>query len=127
MASQNGAGPGSATRPLAASLPELTFSIVDGAAEQHAAVPTLRFTLEIESRGGVPIQSVMLTAQIRIDVTRRTHDVDTRTRLTELFGEPERWRETARSLFWTHASVVVPPFEGRTRVALLVPCTYDFE
>ena len=30
-----------------------------------------------------------------------------------------------RSLYWAHATVVVPPFEQRTQVALLVPCTYD--
>ncbi len=108
-------------------IPELTFAVLEGAAEPYAAVPTLRFTLDVESRGGASIQSVMLTAQIRIDVGRRTYDRDTKARLVEVFGEPEQWAKSARSLYWTHATVVVPPFEARTQVALLVPCTYDFD
>ena len=31
-----------------------------------------------------------------------------------------------RTMLWTHASIVVPPFTGRTSVELPVPCTFDF-
>jgi hypothetical protein len=46
--------------------------------------------------------------------------------LRDLFGEPERWSQTVRSLLWTHASVVVPAFRGSTQVDLPVACTFDF-
>jgi hypothetical protein len=46
--------------------------------------------------------------------------------MRDLFGEPERWSQTLRSLLWTHASVVVPGFDGSTNADLLVPCTFDF-
>ena len=46
--------------------------------------------------------------------------------MRDLFGEPERWSQTLRSLLWTHASVVVPSFQGSTLVDLQVPCTFDF-
>lgn len=70
---------------------------------------------------------MMLTAQIRIAAARRTYDTEEQARLVELFGPPERWNETAKSLYWTHATVMVPPFEGQTCVDVLVPCTYDFD
>ena len=46
--------------------------------------------------------------------------------MRDLFGEPERWSQTLRSLLWTHASVVVPSFQGARLVDLPVPCTFDF-
>ena len=47
--------------------------------------------------------------------------------MLELFGEPARWGDTLRTIVWTHVSVLVPGFSGRTEVDLPVPCTYDFE
>jgi hypothetical protein len=116
----------------AAGVPSLAFSVVGAAAEPHAAAPTLRFDLVVESRGesgGAPaaVRSLLLTTQIRIDVARRPYDRDEQARLVELFGPPERWRETLRSVYWTHATVVVPPFERRADVAVRVPCTSDFD
>jgi hypothetical protein len=110
-----------------ASLPELGITVTEGAAEPHAAVPTLRFTLDVASRNGIPIRSAMLVAQIRIAAARRAYAREEQARLTELFGTPDRWGTTLRSLYWTHATIVLPPFDDRTSSALLVPCTYDFE
>ncbi|MBA2637516.1 MAG: hypothetical protein H0U79_04725, partial [Solirubrobacterales bacterium] len=47
--------------------------------------------------------------------------------LGDLFGAPHRWGDTLRGLLWTHATLVVPPFEGATVVDLPVLCTYDFD
>jgi hypothetical protein len=45
----------------------------------------------------------------------------------DLFGEPDRWSQTLRSLLWTHVNLVVPSFAGNTTtVDLPVPCTFDF-
>jgi hypothetical protein len=112
---------------VVAGVPALSFAVVDAAPEPYAAVPTLRFSLAVESRDAIPIRSLLLTTQLRIGVARRSYEPREQARLVELFGTPERWRETLRSVYWTHATVVVPPFERRADVQLLVPCTYDFD
>ena len=71
-------------------------------------------------------RAIALRCQIRIEPTRRRYGAAEQERLLDLFGAPERWGQTLRSLLWTHASVVVPPFTGSTVVDLPVPCTYDF-
>src|SRR5262245_38812200 len=109
------------------SLPDLSFSVVDGAAESHAAVPTLRFTLEVGSRNRIPIHSALLNAQVPITAAQRPYDVSEQARLVEIFGTPDRWGVTMRSLHWTQATIVLPRFDDRCTAALLVPCTYDFE
>jgi hypothetical protein len=107
-------------------VPELSFAVQSAEAVRYAAAPTLRFVLGVDA-GGAAIRSVMLDVQLRIAATRRSYAEPEQAQLAELFGEPHRWGETLRSLLWTQASLVVPPFEGSTSVDLLVPCTYDFE
>ena len=46
--------------------------------------------------------------------------------MLDLFGEPDRWSQTLRSMLWTNVSVVVPGFCGSTQADLRVPCTFDF-
>ncbi|MDQ3510524.1 MAG: DUF6084 family protein [Pseudomonadota bacterium] len=109
-------------------MPELDFQVLEIAALTHAAVPTLRFRLGIgQRRGSAAIQSIALQCQIRIDAHRRTYQPEEKARLSDLFGEPDRWSRSLQSLLWTHASVVVPGFDGeRTQVELPVPCSFDF-
>jgi Family of unknown function (DUF6084) len=111
----------------AGSIPELSFRVQDAGTLEHAAVPTLRFAVRIDAAGGEAIRSVMLETQIQIAARRRSYDDETEDRLFELFGEPERWADTLRTLLWTRTTQVVPPFEGSTVVDLHVPCTYDFD
>jgi hypothetical protein len=73
-----------------------------------------------------PIHSVSLRCQIRIEPGRRRYSPEEQAKLGELFGEPQRWGQTVRSMLWAHASVVVPPFSGETLIDLPVPCTFDF-
>lgn len=107
--------------------PPLSFTVVSAAAEPFAATPTLGFRLAVSTPGDAAIRSVLLTAQIRIAVDRRLYSPSEQARLNELFGSPDRWRETLRSLYWTHATVVVPPFSGSSEFDVRVPCTYDFD
>ncbi len=108
-------------------MPDLSFSIDEAAAVSFAAVPTLAFKLRIENANtSETIHTVALRCQIQIDVTRRRYAADEQDRLRDLFGEPDRWSQTLRSLLWTHASVVVPGFRGNTVVDLPVACTFDF-
>ena len=108
------------------SMPVLDFRVEDAGALERAAVPTLRFALRIEA-GGARIQSILLHTQVQIAARRRRYDEEAEVRLYELFGEPERWGSTLRTLPWTRATLTVPPFTGATTVDLPVPCTYDFE
>ena len=55
---------------------------------------------------------VALTIQLMIEPARRSYDDATRERLVELFGAPERWAVTTRSLVWAKLDVLVPAFTG---------------
>ena len=62
-----------------------------------------------------------------IEPARRAYDDATRERLAGLFGPPERWAMTTRSLVWSQLDVVVPAFVGSTTVAVPIACNFDLE
>jgi len=93
----------------------------------HAAVPTLMLDLEVREASGRQIYMIALTIQLMIEPARRAYDDETRERLTGLFGPPERWAVTTRSLVWARLDAVVPAFTGATTVAVPVVCNYDME
>ena len=93
----------------------------------HAAAPTIRFRLGIRRADGGAIDSVSLQVQLRIAAERRRYEEDERERLAGLFGRPDQWSRSVRSLHWTNAATVVPAFVGSTEVELPVALTYDFE
>jgi hypothetical protein len=107
------------------SAPDPIFEVLGAEPVAHAAAPTLRFTLRVSCER--PLHAIALSAQLNIDPARRTYDEQTRGRLIELFGPPERWASTTRSFLWTQVGALVPRFEGATEFALTVPCTYDLE
>ncbi len=108
-------------------MPELSFSIEAAEPVRYAIAPALAFKLRIANADpGEAIHTVALRCQIQIDVTRRRYTPEEQARMRDLFGEPERWNRTLRSLLWTHASIIVPGFQGSTVVDLPVPCTFDF-
>jgi hypothetical protein len=109
----------------AQSVPALTFSVEGAEAVRYAAAPTVSFRLRVESDGDV--RSLMLAAQVRIAAPARAYDEATQVRLVDLFGDPDDWGRTLRSLLWTNATLLVPAFSGATTVDLAIPCTYDFE
>ena len=105
--------------------PELAFAIEDSGPMEHAAAPTLRFALAIESPR--PIRSVALGVEVRIAATRRSYDEGEKERLAELFGAPEDWGRNLHALHWANLTANVPPFDRRTVVELTIPCSYDLE
>jgi hypothetical protein len=108
-------------------MPDLAFFVDQAEAVPFAAAPTISFRLRLVNQpSGQRIFTVALRAQIQIEVTRRKYSPGDQKNLKDLFGAPERWSQTLRSLLWTHASCVVPGFEGGTTVELQVPCTFDF-
>src|SRR5262249_52300684 len=103
-------------------MPELSFHVESAESLPLAAVPTLAFKLCIENADpDEVIHSVVLRAQIQIETTRRRYSATEKADLRDLFGEPDRWSRTLRPMLWTHASVMVQRFSGRTSVDLHVP------
>jgi hypothetical protein len=110
-------------------MPDLSFQVEGAEPVSFAATPLLAFKMRISAGAeaeNVPIQTVALRAQIRIEPARRSYTASAQPGLLELFGETHRWGQTQKSMLWTHASLIVPPFVGATLVDLHVSCTYDF-
>ncbi|MEK8091045.1 DUF6084 family protein [Methylocystis sp. IM3] len=105
----------------------LSFTIERVEAEKFSATPLLLFSLRmINAEQAQRIENIELNCQIRLEPTQRVYSPSERERLAELFGAPERWGETLRSLLWTQIHVSVPGFEREKTVQLPVPCTHDF-
>jgi hypothetical protein len=108
-------------------VPDLDFRVEGAEVLEYAAVPSLQFKLRIENLQEEPIRTVSLNTQVRIAARQRHYEAVEQERLKELFGDPHRWRETLRSLLWTHTVLQVPRFSGSTVVDMPVTCTYDLE
>ncbi|MEO5951856.1 MAG: DUF6084 family protein [Chloroflexia bacterium] len=108
-------------------MPDLSFTVEGAEMVPYAATPLLAFKLGVtNSDPDEKIEAVALQCQIRLDVTRRRYNAHEQERLRDLFGEPERWNSTLRSMLWTFASVGIRPFTGSASVDMPVTCTYDF-
>jgi hypothetical protein len=108
-------------------MPDLTLSIEGAEVVAYAAAPLLAFKVRITNTpSDEVVHTVAMRAQIQIEATRRPYTAQEQARLRDLFGEPDRWSQTLRSMLWTHASVVVPRFSGSVVSDIAVPCTFDF-
>jgi hypothetical protein len=109
-------------------MPDLRFQIDAAEVVSYAAAPTLALKLQIRnSSAGESIHTVALRCQIQLEVTRRRYSTEEQLHMRDLFGDPDRWSQTLRSMLWTHVNLVVPGFEGQsTTVDLEIPCTFDF-
>lgn len=111
----------------AAPLPEPEFWVLDCVPVPHTAAPTLSFKLRVKDGSGLEVYTVALTAQIHLEASSRAHAHDVRQGLQDVFGEPERWNDTARSVIWAKRDVLVPSFTGSTSFELELPCSTDLE
>ena len=109
-------------------MPDLNFQVESVEVVPYAATPLLAFRLRVENAiAGEVIHTAALRCQIQIEVTRRGYAKKEQDRLLDLFGNPERWGQTLRTLLWMNTSLVVPHFEGTsTTVDMHIPCTFDF-
>ena len=109
-------------------MPDLSFEVISAEVVAYSMLPMLNFKMRIINQSEEEqIHNVNLKCQIMLSVTRRRYNAEEKAKLQDLFGEPERWGETLRTLLWTHVTTVVPRFSGSTIVDLPVPCVYDFE
>jgi hypothetical protein len=110
-----------------ADAPDLDFAVLGARPVRYAAAPMLALDLQIAEQTGRPVYMVALTINLMIEPARRSYDPETHERLVELFGAPERWAVTTRSLVWSALDVVVPAFTGSTTVMVPISCHYDLE
>ncbi|HUB34891.1 MAG TPA: DUF6084 family protein [Bryobacteraceae bacterium] len=104
---------------------DLQFAIEGAAPDAYAAAPSLNFRLRITA--SQPVHAILLRVLLQIEPRRRRHSAGEAERMTDLFGEPERWAETLRPLVWTRMSVTTPSFDHSIEIDLPAACTYDFE
>lgn len=108
-------------------MPDLAITVVSVEVVPYAASPALAFKLRVTNKDTAEaIHTVVLRAQIQIEVAKRRYTPEEQAGLRDLFGTPDRWGQTLKPLLWTNASAVVPQFTGETTVDLQVPCTFDF-
>jgi hypothetical protein len=106
-------------------VPDLDFAIESVVAVDGSLTPLLEFGLRIEEADGREIDTIALSCQIMIEAVRRPYAAREQEALLDLFGTPQRWGTTLKTMLWTHASMVVPGFEGRAAVKLTVPTSFD--
>jgi len=108
-------------------VPDLNFRVESAEPVPFAASPLLSLKLRVDNADpNETIHTIALRAQIQIEATRRRNNDQEKDKLLDLFGEPDRWSRTLRSMLCTHASVVIPCFAATTVADLQVPCTFDF-
>lgn len=106
---------------------DLSFAITGVSAEQYSAAPLLTFRLRVTDKGAEQIDAITLRVQVQLEPQRRHYTATEEQRLVEIFGKPEQWGVTLRTLHWTQVAVTVPGFLGSTEFDVQIPCTYDFE
>lgn len=108
-------------------MPDLSFQVEAADMVPFATAPMLKFKLRVTNTPAQEaVQSIILRCQIQIEAARRRYNGHEPKGLYELFGEPERWSQTLKSMLWTFANTTVPPFAGSTVADVHVPCTSDF-
>jgi Family of unknown function (DUF6084) len=108
-------------------MPDLQFQIEGAEAVAHAAAPLLALKLRIRNLPATEtIHTLTLRCQVQIEPAKRRYLAPEQEKLTDLFGEPERWSRTVRPLLWMNTTVGVPGFTDSVMVDLQLPCTFDF-
>ena len=96
-------------------MPDLEFTILSAKIKQYAALPTLHFGLEIKNEiKDEEVYAAALKCQVIIEATKRHYNDQIKENLVEVFGEPHRWEDTVKSLYWTTITVPVTRFRDKT-------------
>src|SRR3954447_14067296 len=106
--------------------PDLNFEIYHAEPLRYAASPHIVFKLRLTTDSPLRVHSVMLHCQLQLDVSRRRYKPAEQEQLADVFGQPEQWPQTLRSMLWTNLTVFVPAFTQLRNVDIPVPCTFDF-
>lgn len=107
-------------------MPDLNFQILSADVKPYAAAPTIDFKLKITNAvKDEEVYAAALKTQVRIEAIHRKYDKETKDRLIEVFGKPERWGETLKSLYWKSIIIPIPRFTGQTIVEFPLECSED--
>src|SRR5436305_9207889 len=107
-------------------MPDLDFEIVSAEVKPYAAVPTLLFKMLISNNNEEEeVFAAALKCQVLIEATRRSYDEESKANLREVFGDPDRWEETVRSLLWTTVTIPVNRFRKNVIVEIAIPAYED--
>ena len=80
-------------------MPDLRISVASADAVRFAATPLIAFGLQLQNADPhETLYTVVLRCQIQIEAARRKYSGQEQKKLRDLFGEPERWGQTLRSL-----------------------------
>ena len=108
-------------------MPDLNFVVEGAEAVTYAASPLLNLKVRITNRDPEEaIQNVLLRCQVQIETVKRQYNSEEKAKLFELYGEPERWGQTLKTMLWTHSNVTVQPFSATVAIDLPLACTFDF-
>ena len=104
---------------------DFSFAVVSARTEAHAASPTIVLRLRLTASPAQRVHTGLLRCLIQIrsaapPVLGRRGRPPPR-----FFGEPVRWHETMKPLFFTQVAIVVPGFEGSVDVDVPVPAPSD--
>lgn len=106
---------------------DLDFAVLGIEVARHSAVPLLLLKLRVRNRApALPVENVMLQAQVRIEAAHRGYEPSERTRLSELFGSGPDWDRGLRGLLWANVGLSVPGFQEECEIDLPLPCSHDF-
>jgi hypothetical protein len=107
-------------------MPDLSFRVEGVEPVPRALTPLLALKLHITNAvADEQIHSILLRCQVQVEAPRRRHSSAEQTALFDLFGPPEDWGKTLKTMPWAQVSAGVGGFTGSTAVDLQVPCTYD--
>jgi hypothetical protein len=120
-------GAEAAPAPAGDQPPDLGFAVLGAHPVRYAAAPMLALDIKVTEAQAREVYMVGLSIQLMIEPARRTYTDATRSELVELFGPPERWAVTTRSLVWSQLDVVVPAFTHTTTFTVPIACHYDLE
>lgn len=113
--------------PVPPAIPEPEFQLLGARPTRWAATPGLLLDLQVSEPHGRPVYMIALRMQLMLEPARRSYDAATHERLLELFGAPERWAVTTRSLVLAQLDVLVPAFTGSITVSVPLPVSGDLE
>ena len=101
--------------------------MLDARGERNSAAPLLRFDAHVSEESGHEVFTIALSVQIMFEPAKRSYDAETKERLVEMFGAPERWPQTTNNFLWAEVDVLLPAFTGATGFRIPLACTFDME
>ena len=107
--------------------PDPEFEILGAEPVLYSAAPMVNFAAHVTEPEGREVYTIALKAQIMMEPAKRAYDADTKKRLIELFGSPDRWATTTQPFLLAEVDLLVPAFTGATAFRIPLTASYDLE